>query len=231
MFILNPMSNIGSLAKRDIFLSHISEIANVTITTEHDVLAYAWFRSAEDNDLVPHQWVCGLEVYKTMEASTVTHRSSAAYKNFREAVGAENLLDKSSDLRYRQPLDFGFLIPAGANATVYQDQPKTAAYIVLEFLQPAPGRRGELLDLLRDTASTMQNIGQDVVQSFWPTELVEAQDDEMVVIFQRYTSKQAYEDTVLGSEEIKAYREKWQEICSQQQRTTWVDSGLGFIGR
>lgn len=119
---------------------------------------------------------------------------------------AENLLGRSSDLRYKQPMDFGFLAPAGANATMYQDQPKTPAYIVLESLQPAQGRKDELLSSLREAALTMQQIGPDVVQSFWPLEFIEEQDDDAVVIFERYASKEAYEDIVLASAEIKAHR-------------------------
>ncbi|KAH7030582.1 uncharacterized protein B0I36DRAFT_362419 [Microdochium trichocladiopsis] len=140
MFVISPMSNIGSLEKRDIFLQHISDIADTTIATELDVLAYAWFCSADDNTAVPRQWVRGFEVYKTLESSTVQHRSSDAYKRFRAAVGSESLLDRPSDLRYMRPLDIGFLTRPGV-ATIYQGQKhyETAvqSFWALEFVEEA----------------------------------------------------------------------------------------------
>lgn len=44
------------------FLDYLSKIAPVTLETEKQCAAYAWFRSAEDNDVVPHHWLRGLEV-------------------------------------------------------------------------------------------------------------------------------------------------------------------------
>lgn len=80
MYIIAPLSSCASAPKRDRvrqatiqslmmkiitkqFLEYISKIAAVTHAREPKCPAYAWFRSAEDNDAVPHHWVRGLEVY------------------------------------------------------------------------------------------------------------------------------------------------------------------------
>lgn len=44
------------------FLNYIRKIAPVTAASEPDCEAYAWFRSAEDNDVVPKHWLRGFEV-------------------------------------------------------------------------------------------------------------------------------------------------------------------------
>ena len=43
------------------FLTLLSSIAETTVDNEPRTQAYAWFRSAEDNDAVPKAWVRGFE--------------------------------------------------------------------------------------------------------------------------------------------------------------------------
>jgi hypothetical protein len=47
------------------FLTHIEKIAAVTLGTEPNCHAYAWFLSAGDNDAVPSHWLRGFEVSVT----------------------------------------------------------------------------------------------------------------------------------------------------------------------
>lgn len=44
------------------FLEYISKMGPVTHDSGPKCRAYAWFRSAEDNDTVPHHWLRRLEV-------------------------------------------------------------------------------------------------------------------------------------------------------------------------
>ncbi|OJJ07667.1 hypothetical protein ASPVEDRAFT_155461 [Aspergillus versicolor CBS 583.65] len=124
MYIIAPLSNCASPPKRDRFLEYISKIAPITHTHEPKCHAYAWFRSAEDNDAVPHHWVRGFEVYEDIEANTVTHRASTEYKAFRAAVAEEGLLARPSDLRYWRPLS-GFLTRNIQEAAASKTQSQT----------------------------------------------------------------------------------------------------------
>lgn len=44
------------------FLDHIAKIACVTKKNEPQCHGYGWFKSAEDNDTVPHYWLRGFEM-------------------------------------------------------------------------------------------------------------------------------------------------------------------------
>ncbi|OQO00721.1 hypothetical protein B0A48_13212 [Cryoendolithus antarcticus] len=207
MYIICPTSNVGSPEKRDRFLSLLSNVAETTLSSETDARAYAWFRSAADNDKVPHHWVQGFEVYDHLEASTVTHRSSDAYKAFRSAVGAEGLLDRGSDLGYLQPTGFGFLI---REPVIFQSgsQPN-GGYVVVERMRAAGGSSGRvaLLEVLRTVAESVGKASLvDAVASFWVLEYRPEDQDLTIVVFQRFESKRAYEEAFLRDSKIERLR-------------------------
>lgn len=227
MYVLCPTSNVGSPEKRDRvrspalplllcrrcscsvkFLDLLSDVAETTEANELSCLAYAWFRSAEDNEVVPHHWVQGLEVYAELEASTVTHRSSDEYKRFRQAVADESLLDRGSDLRYLEPLGIGFLMrQRGPDCPPRQCD--SEGYVVFERLRAAGGAdgRNRLLELLRKLESTgLKDLDASVVASFWVLGYRPEDSDSTIVVFQRFATKQAFQDDYLTNESIKDIR-------------------------
>lgn len=127
--------------------------------------------------------------YSKLEASTQVHRSSTPYKAFRAACGGEALLDRPSDLRYLEPLGIGFMTRGGTQVLL-QGQ-SSNGYIVFEHLRPKPGRRSDLLASLRSLASISEGLAQEV-QSFWALGYRAEDDDETVVLFQRFSSKVAF---------------------------------------
>ncbi|KAL3462173.1 hypothetical protein BJX64DRAFT_288712 [Aspergillus heterothallicus] len=224
MYVIAPLSNCASPKKRDRFLEYISKIAPVTSKTEPKCHGYAWFRSAEDNTAVPHHWLRGFEIYEDVEANTETHRASAEYKAFRAAVGAEGLLDRPSDLRFWRPL-LGHL--------VYQEEPvdfsasTTSQYIITDELTPLPGRKEHVVEQLGMLAHQAE---KRQVPSFWVLHRGDGEQDESLLVFARYNDQNGCVD-IDGQSEIKESWGRVYELCASKRRTTWVESGLGFLGR
>jgi quinol monooxygenase YgiN len=210
------------------FLQCLHDVAEVTHASEPEARAYAWFRSAEDNDTVPHHWVRGFEVYAKLEASTETHRASAPYKDFRTACASEKLLDRPSDLRYMEPLGLGFMT-RDWEPVVLQSQ-ESQGYVVVERLKPKPGNRPQLLEAVRELSGHADAVGQGV-HTFWSLGYRAEDNDETVVLFERFASKNAYTDYFLAQPKVVAARKHIADLCAEEQLTTWVDAGIGFIGR
>lgn len=179
-------------------------MAETTAANELSCQAYAWFRSSEENDDVPHHWVQGLEVYDHLEASTVTHRASGPYKSFRHACTAESLLERGSDLRYLEPLGIGFLARQGAPNT-YDGE----GYVVIERLKAAGGIDGKdsLLKLLRGLESmSVKELDKSTLVSFWVLGYRAEDCDSTIVVFQRFATKQAFEQEFLKTESVQIMR-------------------------
>ncbi|KAJ5661368.1 uncharacterized protein N7484_000740 [Penicillium longicatenatum] len=226
MLIISPLSRCASSAKRDIFLQHIGNIAPVTKSHEPKCLGYAWFKSAQDNDTVPHHWLRGFEIYEDVEANTIEHRASAEYKAFRIAVGEEELLEQPSDLRFWRPTDVGFLTRRGsidfAGGLVHGKQ-----YIVVDELRTELGKCDLVFDHLRKIAVEAENVEQ--VFSFWVLRR-EDEKDLTFMVFSGYLEKEAWAKFNAQA----AVDEAWVTVygsSEEQKRTTWVESGLGFLGR
>ena len=56
----------------------------------------------------------------------------------------------------------------------------------------------------------------------------EGEDDQAVYLLARYVSKSVCEAFEKGSEKMFGAVEG---LCESHRRTTWVESGIGFIGR
>jgi quinol monooxygenase YgiN len=178
------------------FLGLLSEVAETTAANELSCRAYAWFRSAEENEVIPHHWVQGFEVYDQLEASTVTHRASDPYNAFRQACAAESLLDRGSDLRYLEPLGIGFLARQAAPDSP-QGHCDGEGYVVIERLKAAGvvEGRSSLLDLLRRLESiSVRDLDKSTVASFWVLGYRPEDCDSTIVVFQRFATKVAFQD-------------------------------------
>ncbi|KAI9150709.1 hypothetical protein HJFPF1_10485 [Paramyrothecium foliicola] len=234
MYIVSPLSQCVSVDKSNRFLDYIKKIAPVTLSTEPNCIGYAWFRSANDNDVVPTQWVRGFEVYSSAAASRVDHRASDEYKAFRSAVGEEGLLARPSDLRFWHPSGIGFFTKEGQAMFASQDNGSKPQYIVTDELKVAPGTKDTVLSQLGRIATIAANT-EDVL-TFWvlgrtrPDGLqsVDVEDDAFFVLIRardRIASEKFHEVTT---------ESEWDAIansCVDRRRTTWVESGIGFLGR
>ncbi|KAL2864087.1 putative quinol monooxygenase [Aspergillus lucknowensis] len=224
MYVIAPLSNCASPEKRDRFLEYISKIAPVTSKIEAKCHGYAWFRNAEDNAAVPHHWLRGFEIYEDIAANVETHRASPEYKAFRRAVGAEGLLERPSDLRFWRPL-LGYL--------VYQGKPvdfsasTTRKYIVTDELTPLPGQKVQVIGQLRLLAHEAE---QRQVPSFWVLHRGDEEQDESILVFAMYKDWDEFTD-IEHSREIEGCWSKLHGLCAEKRRTTWVECGLGFLGR
>lgn len=227
MYVICPTSNVGSPQKRDRvrrlyahcsieasthffaqFLALLSDVAETTAANELSCQAYAWFRSSEENNDVPHHWVQGLEVYDHLEASTVTHRASGPYKSFRQACAAESLLERGSDLRYLEPLGIGFLARQGAPDSCSRHC-DGEGYVVIERLKAAGGIDGKngLLKLLRGLESTsVKELDKSTLASFWVLGYRAEDCDSTIVVFQRFATKQAFQQEFLKNESVQIIR-------------------------
>lgn len=183
-------------------------MAETTAANELSCQAYAWFRSAEEDKVVPHHWVQGFEVYDHLEASTVTHRASDQYKSFRQACAAESLLERGSDLRYLEPLGIGFLARQAA-AHNPQRHCDGEGYVVIERVEAAAGVDGKnnLLDLLRRLGSICLNeLDESTVASFWVLGYRLEDCDSTIVVFQRFATKQGFQNDFLRNDSVQALR-------------------------
>lgn len=183
-------------------------MAETTGPNEKSCQAYAWFRSSEENNEVPHHWVQGLEVYDCLEASTVTHRESGPYKSFRQACASESLLERRSDLRYLEPLGIGFLARQGAPDS-FSQRCDGEGYVVIERLKAAGGLDGKdnLLQLLRGLESTsVKTLDESTLTSFWVLGYRAEDCDSTIVLFQRFATKQAFQHEFLNDESVKIVR-------------------------
>ncbi|KAH8700163.1 hypothetical protein BGW36DRAFT_424998 [Talaromyces proteolyticus] len=231
MFVIAPLSNCASTAKRDRFIEYLSKIAPVTYKNEPKCRAYAWFRSAEDNDTVPHHWLRGLEVYEDVEANTITHRASAEYKAFRAAVGAEGLLERPSDLRFWRPSSIGFLKrdESSRESEIFQDRSHTTSpdalqYIVIDEMTPRLGYEDIVIEQLCGMAHLAEQ--NDQILSFWVLNRGDEAQDQGILVFSRYKNRNAS----ISDKAASAWKEVY-ALSNEQRRTTWVESGLGFLGR
>lgn len=193
---------------------------------------------------MPHYWLRGFEVYGTLpsptrereltlgsrydtvEANTVAHRASAPYKTFRAAVAEEKLLDRPSDLRYWRPTGIGFLARPGTTSKMRGGPQPEGQYAVVHEFTPRAGAKTEILAGLRKVADLAG--GYDSAVSFLVLDRGEGEEDEGLCVFTLFESKSEAEAFEAKTDE------SWTRVVETSEwrrRTTWVASGVGFIGR
>lgn len=170
----------------------------------------------------------------------MTHRASAEYKAFRAAAGAEGLLERPSDLRFWRPSSVGFLTRDDDDSrgpVNFMDRGRHASsssgtrqYIVVDELTPRPGHKDQILKQLHGLVREAER--EDQVLSFWVLHRGDGEQDEGLLVFARYEDK----DEWARFEGRDAVAAMWNEVYELvvdegQRRTTWIESGLGFLGR
>lgn len=169
--------------------------------------------------------------YEDVEANTITHRASAEYKAFRTAVTTEGLLERPSDLRFWRPSSIGFLKRSkdGQGSDIFQEKApgQGLQYIVVDELTP----RSTFKDAVLEQLGKMANVAEqdDHVLSFWVLNRGEEEQDQSILVFSRYKDKNAW--IQFYSRKISSVWEGVHALSDEQRRTTWVESGVGFLGR
>ncbi|KAH8168994.1 hypothetical protein LIA77_11120 [Sarocladium implicatum] len=234
MHIVSPLSQCASLEKRDRFLDYIRSIAPVTHNTEPNCHGYAWFKSADDNDVVPSHWLRGFEIYGSKDASHVEHRASDEYKTFRKAVGEEGLLARPSDLQFWHPTGLGFLTKGTAASFSAETDDSTPQYIITDEFKTTQTQREQVLKTLASIAAAAEKT--EGVLSFWVLSRVGADgvvvpevDGDSIYVFMRFVDRTASQS--FCGEQTAAEWKQLEPNCAERRRTTWVESGIGFLGR
>jgi hypothetical protein len=102
----------------------------------------------------------------------------------------------------------------------------TNHYIVVDELTPLAGYKGQVQEQLRQLAQDAKQIGQ--VHSFWVLHRGDGEQDESLLVFARYEGKNEWAN--FENQSKRAWKEAY-ELSGEQRRTTWIESGLGFLGR
>jgi quinol monooxygenase YgiN len=172
--------------------------------------------------------------YEDVEANTQTHRASAEYKTFRAAVGAEELLERPSDLRFWRPF-MGFLKRDGKDPKTDQffahNQPLSAGtcqYIVVDELPPKPRHKESLMKSISELVQRAEQ-NQNIL-SFWVLKHEDKDEDEALLVFARYANRRTWTEFE-EPEEISVVWKEANYSCQWPRRTIWVESGIGFLGR
>ena len=107
-----------------------------------------------------------------------------------------------------------------------RDDTTEPEYVVVEEATAEPGIKSEVmreLAVLADAAAAAPGVG-----SFWVLDRGLDENVELLV-FTRFESKTAWEHF-----EGQTAKPVWQSVeakCEWRRRTTWAESGLGFISR
>jgi quinol monooxygenase YgiN len=169
--------------------------------------------------------------YEDVEANTITHRASAEYKAFRAAGGAEGLLERPSDLRFWRPSSIGFLKRSshGHGSDIFQERHHDLGpqYIVVDEITP----RSTCKDAVLERLNRMANVAEkdESVLSFWVLHRGDEEQDQNILVFSRYRDKSAWAQ--FCSHKTASAWEDVHSLSDEQRTTTWVESGLGFLGR
>lgn len=168
-----------------------------------------------------------IDRYETPEANTITHRASEPYKTFRAAVAEQKLLERPSDLRFWRPTEIGFLSRPGTASLMKANAGSDTRYAVANELTPRPGNKGHALGELQRVAGLAADTPSTV--SFWVLDRGEGDEDESLYVFSLFESK-ADAEGFEGGEAGKIWK-RLDDICESRRRTTWLECGIGFIGR
>lgn len=172
--------------------------------------------------------------YGSKDASHVEHRASDEYKAFRKAVGEEGLLAKPSDLQFWHPTDIGFLTKGAAAKFPAESNGYEPQYIITDEFKSTSENRGQVLGTLKGIATVAEN--DEAVLSFWVLSRVGLDgvvssevDGDSIYVFMRFASRGTSKP--FCEERTASEWKQLKPLCVDRRRTTWVESGIGFLGR
>jgi len=213
---ISPSFLFESEAKRDRFLSLVSEVADHAVSNEPQCKAYCWFRSSS-TDVIS---IRGFEVYSNEEALNVVHRASEPYKRMRQAIMTEKLapLPTPSDLKFRTPAA-GFLTK-GKDDVLFADSERII--VTSEYFTSGKPETESLLKVLKETAESFKS--EIDVLSFWALKFEDV--DNNILLFEQHSSRSSYERLAVP---FNALRKSASTMAEKVDATIWIDSGIGFI--
>ncbi|KAB8268138.1 hypothetical protein BDV30DRAFT_243631 [Aspergillus minisclerotigenes] len=103
------------------YLSLVHDVAHETHQNEPECLAYCWTRpiSTSEAPTDGDTFVQGIEVYKSLDALAIVHRSSPPYLKMREVVNSTGLITfPKGGVPMYEPAGTGFLTKRGAAESV-----------------------------------------------------------------------------------------------------------------
>ena len=92
---------------------------------------------------------------------------------------------------------------------------------------PRPGRKDQILKQLHGLAREAKR--RDQVLSFW---VLHREDGEGLLVFARYEDKDEWARFECRDAVPAMWKGVYESVVDEgQRRTTWIESGLGFLGR
>jgi hypothetical protein len=168
-----------------------------------------------------------------VEANQVEHRASPEYKNFRTAAGEEKLLSNPSDLRFWHPTGIGFLTKGAPAVFGPVESSSKLQYLVTEEINPRSEERSQIFELLSGVVAVAEK--DDPTLTLWVQDRIgtlktrpeNIEDNSLFVLLR-------FEDKIGADAFYSQTNAQWariRQISEHNRRTTWVESGIGFIGR
>ncbi|QKX55723.1 uncharacterized protein TRUGW13939_02820 [Talaromyces rugulosus] len=216
-----PLASVADRDKCMQYLSLVRDVASETQENEPECLAYCWARPADGHTDVPAV-VQGLEVYNTPEALSVTHRSSAPYKNMRQVVANTGLLSRpKGGVPTYVPAGTGFLSKEGTPETVSSEN----WFIVVEYTARGQENLNRLLEKEGFLSRDIESVGGVLtLVCFVP----DSHEEEIpVTIFLRVSSKGDDLDAV--KERLQRFEDEAASDGEVTQKRFWEGQGFGFF--
>ncbi|CAK7235443.1 hypothetical protein SBRCBS47491_009295 [Sporothrix bragantina] len=198
MYVISPMSNCASVPACDRRTWELELYLELYLERNRKLALPLALALTDDT-----------QRYEDLPALTETHRESAEYKAMRAAAAAEALLDRPSDLRFLQPTGTGFM---NRKAPAHNSRTPESEYVVIDELKPKPAADGgndkaprdQLLAALKQIADDIEKSPlHDEVLTFWVLEYRPEYNDEALLVFARFVSKQAYESAFKRSDVVQ----------------------------
>lgn len=138
----------------------------------------------------------------------------------------EKLLDRGSDLRFWRPTGVGFMRRSPVANVMSNGSSETCQYLIRNDLKPRSSMKQDVLSHLE----VLAHLAMDgTATTFWALHRGDDYQDESLLVLSLFANKsqaKAFETGAAG--------DVWRDVeskCSSRKRTTWLECGIGFVGR
>ncbi|KAK9458072.1 hypothetical protein V1511DRAFT_24026 [Dipodascopsis uninucleata] len=204
---------------RDNIVEKLKVMQSYVLANEPKCLAYYFIKSIDDPNLL-----LGFEVYNEKEDLTANHLESETFKAFLDSIQVD--VEKDLIINHFKVTDIGFV----SRPKFSQLQgPDIFNFVV--FIKTVPGKREEVLNIFKPVADAV--LADEVETCYSYKFSVAEDDDDTILIFERYVNAHALEVIHRGGEKFKEAFAKFDELKLIVGRTTYScsESGMGFLGR
>ncbi|KAL4747947.1 hypothetical protein BDW72DRAFT_196230 [Aspergillus terricola var. indicus] len=221
--VVNPYIPLASTEHREKYLSLVRDVARETQDNEPDCLAYCWTRpiSTPENATDGPVFVQGIEVYKTLDALSVVHRSSAPYLQMRKIVSSTALITfPKGGVPIYEPAGTGFLTKRGAVESV------SPANIFVFMQYTVKGCENLAFFLAQEKILCSELKATDAIQALWCFVPEQAGREVSVTIFIRLLDASYYDELEAS---ILSFETKALASDSISKTSSWKGEGFGFF--